>query len=417
MTVIETAPQSEKLDYEYRDAARTASAMPPLPGIPYQRYIDQDFFDLEIEHVFRKSWLYAGHGSELPNTGSYKLTDISLAPVLIVRGRDGKVRGFLNSCRHRGATLFKDREGCRQVMTCQYHGWTYDLTGKLIGVPHATCFPGLNKDNYTLPQIRCEQWGGFIFVNFDSEAEPLLDWLPESARADFSDAIAEYPERPLRRAFRREWTIGCNWKALVDNFWETYHFQCLHAKTAGAMIDSVRSQMSVYGNGHGQGVSPFRPPSELKWKGPLEIVDAKLESLPGVSATLANWLDAFNVNVLTFPNRLMNLTRTGIVLAHQWPTGVASTRLVAEMFVEDKGAAAHPSSADDAADRAVFEEDLSCMSSIQQSITANPRGMMVLGSQEVTLYNHQVEIDRKIGIENVQPELRVPDVLQACRQR
>ncbi|HEV2650390.1 MAG TPA: Rieske (2Fe-2S) protein, partial [Rhizomicrobium sp.] len=112
-------------------ARRTpVQGFPQLPEIPGGRYTRQDYFDLELQHVFRKSWLLAGHVEELPARGSYfTFNKIPRAPIIVVRGLDDQIRAFYNTCRHRGAPVVKDAEGRCNVLRCQYHSWAYDFDG------------------------------------------------------------------------------------------------------------------------------------------------------------------------------------------------------------------------------------------------------------------------------------------------
>src|SRR5437763_7033893 len=151
---------------------RTVPAnFPALPEIPGGRYTRQDFFELEIEHVFRKSWVMAGHVDELPATGSYKAFSKLLgSPILIVRGKDDKIRAFYNTCRHRGAPVVKDEAGRCNVLRCQYHSWAYDFDGRLVQVPDEHDFVALDKATRGLLPVRCEVYRGLIFVNEDPKA-------------------------------------------------------------------------------------------------------------------------------------------------------------------------------------------------------------------------------------------------------
>ena len=184
------------------DSKANGQPIPKLPSLPRARYVNPEFFRAEIDSVFRKSWLLLAHACEFEKIGSYKLFDMpSLGPIVIVRGKDEKLRAFLNSCPHRGATVLSDSEGCGNVMICQYHGWTYNLEGNLIGVTNAEAFPDIDKKQYRLPAIRCEQWGGFVYVNFDQGAPSLLDWLGSIATT--YPQVEEVPDVPLRLLYQQ----------------------------------------------------------------------------------------------------------------------------------------------------------------------------------------------------------------------
>src|SRR5277367_1463824 len=172
-----------------RETKRTTypQTFPALPEVPIGRYFEPAFYDLEIQHVWRKTWLCAAHTSELPDPGSYKLFEQFGLSVIISRGVDNQIRAFHNICRHRGAALVLEPKGTARRFICPYHAWGYNTDGKLASVPESHNFACLDKAEHPLKQIRCEIWRGFIFVNLDDKAGPLADFMaPITARvADF----------------------------------------------------------------------------------------------------------------------------------------------------------------------------------------------------------------------------------------
>ncbi len=100
-----------------------------IPLIPVSRYTDPAFYALEQEHIWKRTWLFAGHESEWAEPGSYQVFDRTGAPIVIVRGQDGELRAFYNACRHRGAPVIRDECGTARRLTCQYHSWSYDTRG------------------------------------------------------------------------------------------------------------------------------------------------------------------------------------------------------------------------------------------------------------------------------------------------
>ena len=114
-------------------------------------------------------------------------------PVLVIRGADGALRAFMNSCRHRGAPVVRDVEGVTRLLVCHYHSWGYDLAGNLKRLPDERDFADLCKEDRGLVKVRCERWGGFVFVNLDDDAPPLLEWI-----APLADRLPEIAAAPLR---------------------------------------------------------------------------------------------------------------------------------------------------------------------------------------------------------------------------
>ena len=118
------------------EAARTAppDGFPGLPDIPAGRYNDPRFFELELQHIWRKSWLLAAHIDELPEPGSFMLWENAGQPVLLVHDTDGNVNAFYNTCSHRGAPVVTEQSGRKKRFACPYHGWTYSDKGELLAL-------------------------------------------------------------------------------------------------------------------------------------------------------------------------------------------------------------------------------------------------------------------------------------------
>jgi choline monooxygenase len=148
--------------------------------------------------------------------------DVAGEPVLVVRDKQGTLRAFSNVCRHRAGPIALG-SGCKNVMRCQYHGWTYTLDGRLIGTPDVEGVEFFDRSTMGMVPVRLETWGKFIFVNFDPSAENLSTYLgtiPEQARG--------FQFAGLQSAERRDYVINCNWKVYVDNYLEGYHIPIAH---------------------------------------------------------------------------------------------------------------------------------------------------------------------------------------------
>src|SRR6516162_7117947 len=194
----------------------------------------KEFFELEREAVFKRAWLNVARVEELPRTGSYVTKEIEVArtSIILVKGRDDRIRAFYNVCRHRGNKLvwndFPDqatRGTCRQF-TCKYHGWRYDLDGSLTFVQQEGEFFNLDKSRNGLVPVHCEVWAGFIFVNFAREPEQSLREFLGPMVTD----LEGYPFEKQTARFGYSTTIHANWKLYMDAFAEFYHAPVLHAK-------------------------------------------------------------------------------------------------------------------------------------------------------------------------------------------
>jgi phenylpropionate dioxygenase-like ring-hydroxylating dioxygenase large terminal subunit len=203
--------------------------------VDYTDSVDPAHYELEREAIFKKTWLMVGRVEQVPRVGSYLTRELHVADtsVIIVRGKDKQVRAFYNICRHRGNKLvwndYPDREvsGRCRVFTCKYHAWRYELTGDLSFVQQEGEFFNLDKSQYGLKPVRCEIWEGFIFINLDPGAAPLLDYLGE-----WGKDLAGYPFGEMTEVFTYRAEIGSNWKLFIDAFAEFYHAPILHMKQA-----------------------------------------------------------------------------------------------------------------------------------------------------------------------------------------
>jgi len=188
-------------------------------------YHSEAFFAAEREAVFMTSWLLACHVSDLPATGDYVRFRVLGEEAVVVRAEDGAVRAFHNVCRHRASRLVIAGQGnCGRTLRCPYHGWTYDLTGRLRLVPGEEGFEGLDKGSVSLVAVEVEVFLGFVFVRFGGHGPAVADLLaPHRAALE----LYRIPEmRPLGGESRTERDV--NWKVAVDNNIEAYHVPVGH---------------------------------------------------------------------------------------------------------------------------------------------------------------------------------------------
>ena len=203
--------------------------------VSYSDSISAEYYELEQDAIFRRTWLNVGRVEQLPRKGSYFTRELAAArtSVVVVRDSSGEVRAFHNICRHRGNKLVwtdypgEETEGfCRQF-TCKYHGWRYGLEGDLTFVQQEPEFFDLDKSDYGLVPVQTDVWQGFIFVNFDDEANtvPLRDYLGK-----FAAGVEGYPFDQMTQVYKYRADVGSNWKLYIDAFAEFYHAPVLHAK-------------------------------------------------------------------------------------------------------------------------------------------------------------------------------------------
>ncbi|HTQ95703.1 MAG TPA: aromatic ring-hydroxylating dioxygenase subunit alpha [Candidatus Acidoferrum sp.] len=190
--------------------------------LPSELYFDEKTFAEEKEKIFARTWQVVGHSSQVANPGDYFTTELIGEPLLLVRGSDGKLRGFYNVCRHRAGP---PAEGCgsRRIFRCGYHGWTYGLDGALISATEIEGIEGFREEDFALVPVRTEEWFNFVFANLDDHAAPLrqtLGQLPAQAE--------KFPFHDMNLFERRTYDMKCNWKTYVDNYLEGYHLPSVH---------------------------------------------------------------------------------------------------------------------------------------------------------------------------------------------
>ncbi|MDG1412101.1 MAG: aromatic ring-hydroxylating dioxygenase subunit alpha [Acidimicrobiales bacterium] len=193
--------------------------------LPPEVYFSEEWYEREVETIFRKEWLVATREEEIPNPGDYVRLDIVGEPLVIIRGDDGVVRALSASCRHRGSELMAGSGNCRKIV-CPYHSWTYALDGRLQATPSMQDAVGFNKNDYPLPSVRAEIWAGFVFINFDPDATPLLQSL-----GGLVDRLASYQMEDMVVTKKWENRFRSNWKIWVENSREGYHVRTVHRQS------------------------------------------------------------------------------------------------------------------------------------------------------------------------------------------
>ncbi|MDA0704125.1 MAG: aromatic ring-hydroxylating dioxygenase subunit alpha [Proteobacteria bacterium] len=195
---------------------------PRARGLPPHCYTSEEWFKAEVERIFMRSWIFLGRVQRVPAAGDYLAIDYAGVPLLILRDRDGSLRAFANSCRHRGAKLLEGEGNCRGI-ACPYHGWVYGLDGSLRGAPGMEKSAGFEKSENGLKPVRLETWGGFMFVCMDPDAPDLTTWL-----GDLPERLGVYDFENMVPTYRVEYDLACNWKIMVENFLEYYHTPYVH---------------------------------------------------------------------------------------------------------------------------------------------------------------------------------------------
>ncbi len=216
-------------------------------------YSDPAIFDLELDRIFGRAWIYVGHESQIKRHGDYFCTQLATKPIVVVRGVDGKIHALRNQCAHRGAMVVAAEKGSAGEFQCCYHGWTYHLDGRIKSVPLQNGYPAnfdpKNPATSMLPIARVESYRGFIFVNQSASAPSLQEWLGYM-RTSFDDMVDRAPDGELEMAggvFRH--TYNGNWKLYLENLCDAAHPLFVHRSS----IEAAKGQNDdVYSDGSGE---------------------------------------------------------------------------------------------------------------------------------------------------------------------
>jgi phenylpropionate dioxygenase-like ring-hydroxylating dioxygenase large terminal subunit len=196
-------------------------------GLPGYYYYDAHIYATEMQVIWRNTWQFVGRESELANVGDYITCLIGDQPIFVMRTSEGKLEAMHNVCPHRSARLLEERGNCNFIR-CPYHAWTFNLAGKLQGVPQSHLFPKLDKSTVCLSKARVDVACGFIFVHPQPAGESLNDYL-----AGFPEYLQQYnqPWEEMVEVARWSYREPINWKFVVENYVEDYHFSTLHSES------------------------------------------------------------------------------------------------------------------------------------------------------------------------------------------
>ena len=311
-----------------------APVHPAVETLPASAYRDASLWPHERTRIFAPSWQYVGHKSALTEPGAWVADSIAGYPVLAVRGQDGVLRGFHNVCRHRAGPLTQGASGkCDGLLTCQYHGWTYTLDGRLRAARDFGPSPGFDPREFGLFPVRLETWRGLVFVALDAAIPSLAEWMaPLDARLKAADWSG------LRVAAPRHHHLACNWKAYVENYLEGYHVPLIHPGL-DAEIDSDRYTVTMYGR--------------------IAIHDAPQRKPDAVYEGLWAW---------AWPNIGFNVYGSGLMFERMSPLGHDKTRLD-YIYLMPEGEEVSDETM--AMSDAVLAEDLWVVERVQENLNAD----------------------------------------------
>jgi len=262
--------------------ARRSNPPQSTADIPFERYTSRAFYDLEMERLWPRVWQIACREEYLRERGDYIVYDIGRYSIIVVRTDTNEIRGYHNSCLHRGTKLKASGScGYSERLQCPFHGWTWQLDGRLTEVPCAWEFPHLDYDANRLPEVKVDTWNGFVFVNMDETAPSLTDYLevlPEHFRHWRLD--------DWYTVVHAEKELACNWKTAQEAFMEAYHTPLVHPEMTHVVGD-WNMQHDIFGQHISRDLCPMAVSSPTSTRGLTEqqLLDSMLLGDPETSKT------------------------------------------------------------------------------------------------------------------------------------
>jgi phenylpropionate dioxygenase-like ring-hydroxylating dioxygenase large terminal subunit len=197
----------------------------PGHSLDQRFYTDPAVYELEVEKIVNRNWILAGHASQLPEPGDFKVLNVGRESAIIVRGKDGNIKGFANVCRHRGSLVCLEQQGHTDKFMCPYHGWIYDIDGNLTAARNMR--EGFDQSSHGLKSVSIGEIHGLILVCFDDDPPSL-----EGAIRDLEEPMAMYDFENLKLAAQESYAIPANWKLTIENYQECYHCATSHPEYA-----------------------------------------------------------------------------------------------------------------------------------------------------------------------------------------
>jgi phenylpropionate dioxygenase-like ring-hydroxylating dioxygenase large terminal subunit len=308
-----------------------------LTEIPFRLYTDPAQYRLEQERIFKgPTWSFLCLAAEIANPGDYVATTIGETAVIVTRDATGGINGFVNRCAHRGNLLCLERQGNVKEITCIYHGWTYDLTGKLTGVAFERGVrrqggmpPEFRKDEHDLPRFRVSELCGLVFGSFDADAPDLESYLG----AQIVGGIRRVLNRPAHILGRSTQVLPNNWKLYAENTKDTYHASILHSFLTTFRINRLSMPGGIHiddSGGHHFSQAKLDYAAEdadYKQAALRSDTDLRLQD-PSVVESVDEYGDGVSVQILTvFPNMVLQQIRNTIAVRMIRPCGLEKTEL------------------------------------------------------------------------------------------
>ena len=357
--------------------SRREGALRLTPTLPGSYYRDPAILEAELEAIFYRSWLYACREDRLPAPGDFLTLEIGRESILVVRGRDERLRAFYNVCRHRGSRLCGAAEGrLAGTVQCPYHAWTYGLDGALVGAPNLKEAEGFSREQFGLYPVGLETWRGCVFINLEGGKTPLAQQL-----GDIPERTVRYPLARLKVAHRTSHEVEANWKILVENYHECYHCPGVHPELCDIVPLYRRGVVDVSG---GEVKAIFRD-------GATTFTQGGVTRRPLFQGLSDEETRLYNGEMI-LPSVWINFLPDFVQIRSLWPLGPTRTRLVAEWLFEPETMARSDFDPRDAIEftQLIADQDWKVCEAAQQGIVSRAHQRGVLVPEEVSL----AEFDR-----------------------
>ncbi len=353
---------------------------------PIESYTCKDWVALEEEILFKGYPLLAAFSCDLPKAGDFITNDDTGVPLLLVRGKEGEINAFYNTCRHRGAKLANGCGRAQAGFTCPYHAWTYNFAGDLKALPDQVSFPGIEKAEHGLVKLPVVEKYGMIWVcptpgkEFDIDAQ--LGGLDKGLVAD----LQAYKFEDYHPYTQQRLHCKMNWKLMLDTFLEPYHFAPLHPTTVGPLLYHNLCLLDTFDQNLREAV--IRKSIEKQRDQPKDTWDIVPDSA---------------LVYILFPNAGLVMQRDHVELWRSYPVDGKPDECIVQMDyyipepAETQSAKDHWDRNMDLAVRTVLEEDIPGVEGIQAGLSSGANTHSIFGRNEPALIHFQREIARAIG--------------------
>ena len=397
----------------------------PLPASPY---LDPAYFEKEKENLFKKVWLHVGRVDEIPKKGDFFVKDLAAcdASVIVVRADGGQVKAFHNVCSHRLNKVIYEERGRVRKFFCKFHGWAYDLDGRLSGVPDRDSFGELDESTLGLAEVACDVWEGFIFINM----QPKPDMTLQEFIKPMFGGLEGYPFHKFTACYTWNTVVNANWKVALDAFQETYHVGFVHGRSIADSLSQTDdgylhpldglcgefhrrlsiagNPASVYGNpgavagqdntqsATGDGKRPIAATALRLGQGGTALSFSKDELPSGLNWTRhPDW--AFDINVV-FPEFYLSLRPTYYQAYNFRPISHNQTLFEARVYYPEMQTAGGRFYQEfmKVALRDVLLEDMGTLEHTQAAAQTRAKQWMVIQDHEIMVRHNAVVVDRMV---------------------